>query len=123
MMETALVILAYILTFALGPLVASLVGFVTLPLVALLRHVRPISLAVIVASSVAQGIVAVWIGRLIFSWLNQPPTILMALILAAGYAVNDFRRVRSSTTSRALELGRALGALAGIGLGALLFLA
>lgn len=118
---TLLAIVAYTLAFVLGPLIAGLLGLVTLPLVALFRQVPPLSFLVVAASSVAQGIVAVWIGVLIFTWLNQPPNLLMVFILAVGYAMNDFRRVRFATGTRSLELARAVSALMGIVIGAFVF--
>ena len=117
-------ILAYFLVLLLGPTIASLVRFVTLPVLISLGRLRTQRLIANVAISVVEGALVVWVGIKIFSWLDQRPTAFIAVALGISYFLNDFRRVKASagTDTLSYEVTGMSGDLAGIVVGGLLFL-
>ena len=117
-------LIACLLTLLLAPTVGALAGLIALPLVLGVGH-RPV-LRVIIRTAMAMlgAFAAVWAGRLMFTLLGTKPTLLVAFVLGAGYAMNDIRRLRWGFGARTpLLLADLVGDLSGIVAGAFIFLA
>jgi hypothetical protein len=75
---------AYVLTFFLAPTFSALAG--------LIGELMPFNFVTALLTQALVGFTAVWIGRLIFSWLGVAAGWPMAVMLLVGMLWNDFSR-------------------------------
>ena len=120
------IVLAYVLAFFLAPTIASVVGFVTLPLFAAVTKRAGVILFLIrTLIAIATGAAAVLASSLIFRLFGLRLTFLMVCILFLAYLANDYRRLRHTETGPLvrMRIGDLVGDLLGIGVSASLVLA
>jgi len=61
------------------------------------------------------GFATVWVGSIIFSWFGSEPTFLMVIMLAFGFSLNNFNRLKHSTKEQfPLELSSSIGDILGV---------
>jgi len=117
------VILAYIISFLLAPMIGSIAGILFLPLLPLISKIGTPLPLFRGAASVVIGFVSVWFATIVFSWLGIQPTLLMVIMLGLGFGFNDFRRIsHASEAIMSNEAAGAIGDLLGIIVGGIYFL-
>lgn len=105
--------LAYIITFFVAPLIGGLASIFLIFIDSLFKMKIPIS-------GIVGMIIAVWVGRWIFSMFGLPPTIGIALILGLGSITNSINRLRKRADYN--EISSSIGELVGIIIGTFIFL-
>jgi hypothetical protein len=121
-----LTIFVYLLSFFLGPIIGGLVVLIFMPLVLSLLSLsksKLLSGTVGVIIGTVIGGISFWFATTVFVWFNLQPTVFLAIILALGFAFNDFKRVdRAPKEVAHFEISSGIGDLLGIIIGAIYFL-
>jgi len=123
----ALKVIAYVVAFLLGPTLGALGSAVTLALMVSLRGIladnRNLWRLLRGLGSILSGVLAVWVGRWVFSWFGYRPSVLMVVLMGGAFVIFSIRHLSEVFGSENLvdELVNDLAYVVGLVVGAVRF--
>jgi hypothetical protein len=112
--------IAYVLMFLLGPFVGGIGSIVLMPVIlGVCRATTPAVGGIV--GGVVQSFLAVWVGTIIFGWFELKPSLLMLVVLGAGFLLFDLNRYATRGPS-SWEIGCYVGHIGGLVLAAAVLL-